>query len=102
MGPESKDIATMNMPHYMFYAPNLSSADFGGGRTFGPYPYLANPGPHAYMILHVGVAERAEISREHADLLREICAYRAIYCLDEKSSAHHDPSDVSMPGQPRR
>jgi hypothetical protein len=87
MGPSSKDIATMNMPHYMFYAPNLSAADFGGGKTFGPHPYLANPGPHAYMILHVGAAERAEINREHQELLRKICAY------------HDDMIDMSMPGR---
>jgi hypothetical protein len=98
MGPESKDIATMNMPHYMFYAPNLSAADFGGGKTFGPYPYLANPGPHAYMILHVGSAERAEINREQRDLLREVCAYRAIYCLDERPSVPDVPNSISMPG----
>jgi hypothetical protein len=102
MGPGSKDIATVNMPHYMFYAPNLSSADFGGGKIFGPYPYLANPGPHAYMILHVGNAEKAEINREHQDLLREICAYRAYYCLDEKSSAHDGASGISMPGRSRQ
>jgi hypothetical protein len=98
MGPQSKDIATMNMPHYMFYAPNLSSADFGGGKTFGQYPYLANPGPHAYMILHVGAAEKAEINREHQDLLQEICEYRAFYCLDEKLPAHDDLG-VSIPGR---
>ena len=34
----------------------------------------SHPGPHAYMILHVGVAKRAEINREHADLVRGICA----------------------------
>jgi hypothetical protein len=102
MGPESKDIATMNMPHYMFYAPNLSNADFGGGKTFGPYPYLANPGPHAYMILHVGAAEKAEINREHQGLLKEICAYRALYCLDEKSSTNDGSTGVSMPGASHR
>jgi hypothetical protein len=102
MGPESKDIATMNMPHYMFYAPNLSTADFGGGKTFGPYPYLANPGPHAYMILHVGSAEKAEINREHRDLLKEVCAYRAIYCLDDRSSAYEGQNSISMPGHSRQ
>lgn len=96
MGPDSKDIATMNMPHYMFYAPNMTSADFGGGKVFGEYPYLANPGPHAYMILHVGAAEKAEINRANADLLAQICAYRAIYCLDDK--AH--PGMAGMPSHP--
>ena len=98
MGPGSKDIATMNMPHYMFYAPNLTSADFGGGKTFGPYPYLANPGPHAYMILHVGAAEKGEINREYQGLLKEICAYRTYYCLDEKSSAPESSNAITMPG----
>ena len=98
MGPASKDIATMNMPHYMFYAPNLASADFGGGKVFGAYPYLANPGPHAYMILHVGAAERAEINHEYQGLLRDICAYRKYYCLDEKSSAPNGPNAMAMPG----
>ena len=102
MGPESKDIATMNMPHYMFYAPNLTSADFGGGKTFGPYPYLANPGPHAYMILHVGAAEKAEINREHQDLLTEICAYRSYYCLDDKPSLHDGTSGIPMPPPSRQ
>jgi hypothetical protein len=97
MGPDSKDIATMNMPHYMFYAPNMTKADFGGGKTFGEYPYLANPGPHAYMILHVGAAEKAEINRENADLLKEICAYRSIYCLDTAASVRLDPGGVTMP-----
>jgi hypothetical protein len=98
MGRDSKDIATMNMPHYMFFAPNMTSADFGGGKVFGSYPYLANPGPHAYMILHVGAAEKAEINRENQDLLKEICAYRGIYCLDETSSAHAGASGVALPG----
>jgi len=101
-GPGSKDIATMNMPHYMFYAPNLLSADFGGGKTFGPYPYLANPGPHAYMILHVGAAEKAEINREHQNLLREICAYRGYYCLDEKASKNNGGGGIAMPAQPHQ
>ena len=96
MGPDSKDIATMNMPHYMFYAPNLTSGDFGGGKIFGEYPYLANPGPHAYMILHVGAAEKAEINRENQALLEEICAYRALYCLDDKSQA----GPAGMPDHP--
>jgi hypothetical protein len=102
MGPDSKDIATMNMPHYMFYAPNLSNGDFGGGKTFGPYPYLANPGPHAYMILHVGAAETAAINREQQNLLNAVCAYRAYYCLDQKPSALDHSNGVSTPDRSQR
>jgi hypothetical protein len=51
------------------------------------------------MILHVGAAEKAEINHENRGLLKEICAYRAYYCLDEKASAHDGVSGVSMPGE---
>jgi hypothetical protein len=30
----------------------------------GRYPYLVNPGPHAYMIVNVGETEKAQISKE--------------------------------------
>jgi len=72
----------VNMPHYMFYAPNLSSKEIGGGPVMGRYPYLINPGPHAYMIVNVGEAEKAQINGEEADLLKELCAYRGDFCMD--------------------
>jgi hypothetical protein len=60
------------------------------------------------MILHVGAAEKAEINREHQDLLREVCehqdllrevcAYRAIYCLDDRSSGYEGLNSISAPG----
>ena len=49
------------------------------------------------MILHVGAAEKAEINREHQDLLGEICAYRGYYCLDQKPSPHDGSSGMPMP-----
>jgi len=84
-GPESKATKTMNMPHYMFYAPNLMSKDVGGGPIMGPYPYLVNPGPHAYIIVNVGEAEKAQINREERDLLKEVCSYRSDFCIDKGS-----------------
>ena len=42
-GPTSKETRTVNMPHFMFYAPNLTSRDVGGGPIMGRYPYLINP-----------------------------------------------------------
>ena len=84
-GPGSLETRTVNMPHYMFYAPNLSSNDIGGGPVMGRYPYLINPGPHAYIIVNVGEAEKAQINQEESDLLREICAYRNDFCMDTAS-----------------
>lgn len=81
-GPGSVETSTVNMPHYMFYAPNLTSKDIGGGPVMGRYPYLINPGPHAYMIVNVGEAEKTQINQEESDLLRELCAYRTEFCID--------------------
>ena len=80
-GPGSLETKIVNMPHYMFYAPNLSSKDIGGGPVMGRYPYLINPGPHAYVIVNVGEAEKAQINREEVDLLRDLCVYRVDFCL---------------------
>jgi hypothetical protein len=89
-GPASKTVHFVNMPHYMFYAPNLTSRDIGGGPVMGQYPYLINPGPQAYIILNVGETEKAQITRESRDLLRELCAYRSYFCADGASRKHSD------------
>jgi hypothetical protein len=34
-GPSSKAVRLVNMPHYMFYAPNLTSKELGGGPVMG-------------------------------------------------------------------
>jgi hypothetical protein len=90
-GPNSKTVQSVNMPHYMFYAPNLTSKDIGGGPVMGQYPYLINPGPHAYAILNVGETEKAQITRESQDLLKELCAYRSYFCADVESPKRSDP-----------
>ncbi len=39
-------------PHVMFYAPNLSNEDIGStGDGSGGLPFIAYPGPHAFMIM---------------------------------------------------
>ena len=90
-GPESRETRTLNMPHYMFYAPNLTKEYIGGGPVMGRYPYLVNPGPHAYLIVNVGETEKAQINQEESDLLKEVCAYRSDFCMDgvsAKGQAH--------------
>ena len=47
-GAGSLETKNVNMPTTCFYAPNLSSKEIGGGPVMGRYPYLVNPGPHAY------------------------------------------------------
>src|SRR5690242_8725264 len=47
--------ATMNMPHYMFYAPGVKNKDIGGN-GFGQYPFILSmsPGRDDVIILLVG------------------------------------------------
>jgi hypothetical protein len=90
-GPESRDTRTVNMPHYMFYAPNLTKNDVGGGPVMGQYPYLINPGPHAYVIVNVGETEKAQISQEEHEFLKDLCDFRSYFCketLNDKDHAH--------------
>ncbi len=87
-GPESRETAAMNMPHYMFFTPNLTAKDLGAAPPMGPYPYFINPGPMAYLILHVGETEKAQINRESQELLQEACAYRSDFCLKGVTPGH--------------
>jgi hypothetical protein len=80
--------ATMNMPHYMFYAPNVKNKDIGGN-SFGPYPFVLSmsPGRDDYIILLVGEAEKAKILLESKDLLTELCSYRDYLCTTDATRA---------------
>lgn len=72
---------TMNMPHYMFYAPGLTDADIGG-KPFSLYPFMLrmSPGRDDVIILLVGEAEKAAILSQEKDLLEDLCSYRSYLC----------------------
>jgi hypothetical protein len=76
---------TMNMPHYMFYAPNLKDADIGGNGFSKQYPFVLgmSQGRDDYIILLVGEAEKAKIIADSKDLLKDLCAYRDYLCTTE-------------------
>jgi hypothetical protein len=86
-GPGSTQTTSMNMPHLMFFAPNLSGQDAGAGPPMGPYPYFINPGPMAYIIQNIGEAEKAKINNESQALLKEACDYRQDFCV-QRTSTH--------------
>ncbi|HZD12226.1 MAG TPA: hypothetical protein VE177_01740, partial [Candidatus Binatus sp.] len=49
--PEENDSAiTANIPHVMYYAPNVSNADIGGGKPGSMDPFVIMPGPHGYNV----------------------------------------------------
>jgi hypothetical protein len=74
--------ATMNMPHYMFYAPGVKDADIGGHGFSHQYPCILNmsQGRDDYIILLVGKTEKAKILLQSKDLLAQLCSYRNYLC----------------------
>ncbi len=85
VNPEESDlVATMNVPHYMFYAPGVSN-DQIGGRFQSEHPFILNrsSGPHGYIIQTVGQAEKRAINGEHAAMIARLCEMRDAYCLAE-------------------
>ena len=88
---------TMNMPHYMFYAPNVKSADIGGTGFSKEYPFVLSmsPGRDDYIIMLVGESEKARILEQSKDLLDQLCSYRRYLCTTAATQARtpvdHDP-----------
>jgi len=74
---------TMNLPHYMFYAPGVTDADIGG-KPFSLYPFMLkmSPGRDDVIIMLVGETEKQAILSESKDLLSDLCAYRSYLCTN--------------------
>src|SRR5438105_5918586 len=81
---ENENVATANVPHMMYYAPNVSSKEIGAAtptteqlRYFSqhgrwpdtPYPFLILHGPHGYIVEFRGVVERDAITKEYEGML---------------------------------
>jgi len=95
--PDNKDIVTMSMPHYMFYAPYVTYADVGIKPGAQQGPMLVNPdewvlgerkGPHGYIILPATEAAKAKIVEENKELLKRLVAYKAYFKADT-GGMHH-------------
>ena len=86
---------TMNMPHYMIYAPNLKDADIGGHGFSKQYPFILgmSHGRDDYIILLVGEAEKAKILSDSKDLLTDLCSYRAYLCTTAETRARTPVDD---------
>jgi hypothetical protein len=81
--------ATMNMPHSMFYAPNVKDADIGGNGFSRQYPFILNmnQGRDDYIILLVGETEKAKILVDSKDMLGQLCSYRDYLCTTAATRA---------------
>src|SRR5581483_4013725 len=93
-----ESVATANLPHVMYYAPNVTNEEVGGatptaedfryfsrhGRFPGVrYPFAILHGPHGYVVQFVGSAERAALTREYAGMLARLCTIKQAWCLPE-------------------
>jgi hypothetical protein len=93
---ENENVATANIPHVMYYAPNVSNEEVGAAtpnpeqlRYFSqhgrwpdtPYPFLILHGPHGYMVQFRGIAERDAITKEYEEMLARLCKIKQAWCL---------------------
>ena len=85
VNPEENDsVATANIPHVMYYAPNVSNEDIGGPKPELPppmVPFVIMPGPHGYFIQMLGLKEKEAINREYEEMLATLCNIRDAWCL---------------------
>lgn len=82
INPEENDsVATLNIPHVMHYAPNVSNEDIGGGKPGGMDPFVIFHGPHGYTIQFLGLTERAAINKEYEEMLAKLCNIKDVWCL---------------------
>jgi hypothetical protein len=78
---ESDQVMTINFPHVMYYAPDVTNKDIGGGKPGGMEPFVILHGHHGYMIQPLGVTERAAVNKEYAEMLTRLCKIKDVWCL---------------------
>jgi hypothetical protein len=78
---ESDAVATLNLPHVMYYAPDVSNDDIGGAKPGSPYPFVILPGPHGYIIQVLGLTERRAVTEKYEGMLTRLCKIREAWCL---------------------
>ncbi len=65
-------------PHFMIYAPYATNKSIQSRFTMDGYLPFVNPtGPHGFIVVPVGKAERVEIKEEHQALIAKYEAYEA-------------------------
>ena len=83
--PEKSDkVTTINYPHVMYYAPDITNEDVGGGELGGVGPFVIMPGHHGYLIQPRGEKETAAITKEYAGMLARLCKIKTVWCLPKK------------------
>lgn len=78
-----ENVVTANVPHVMYYAPDVSNEDIGGAKPQpgSLYPFVILHGPHGYSIQFLGVTETAALTREYGEMLSRLCGINRLWCL---------------------
>ncbi|WP_282607764.1 hypothetical protein [Pelagibius sp. Alg239-R121] len=90
MAPETSDeMITVSMPHYMPYAPYVTSAQLGNDTPMNGGPFVLNhggtdSGPHGYMMFMLPTPKADVLRKKHAGLLERLCALHVNWCLEKK------------------
>ncbi len=85
---EGDSVMTMNYPHVMYYAPNVSNEDIGGGKLGGMYPFVILQGIHGYFIQPIDLTERAAINKEYEEMLARVCKIKEVWCLPKEKGQY--------------
>jgi hypothetical protein len=86
---DKSSVMTMSMPHVMYYAPNVTDSKVGGlgCPPCAPYPFSFESGPHGYIIQRLGDQESAKIVADESALVRDLCEYQSVLCLQQQEPA---------------
>lgn len=89
--PGVQTVKTMNMPHYMFYAPYIADSDVGTDPNSESGPWMVNPDetvlgqrktPFGYLIMPANEKVTARILSDGKELLRRLAAYSPYFKTD--------------------
>jgi hypothetical protein len=97
--PAINNVASVSMPHYMYYAPYLTYADLGVDSNSTQAPFLVNPdawvlgdakkGPYEYLISPLNEAETAKIREAGQALLKRLEDYKPYFKVEGMMTEHH-------------
>jgi hypothetical protein len=80
-------VVTISVPHYMFYAPYLTAADFGcrkNAEAGEPIVLGEGKSPHGYAIIFVGEKEKTKILEDQKQLLKRLAEYKPYFQVDRR------------------
>ncbi len=95
--PKNNNVASVSMPHYMYYAPYLTYADLGIDSSSTQAPFLVNPdamilgkkGPYTYAITPLNETETAKIRESGQALLKRLEDYKPYFKVEGAMNHNH-------------